>query len=190
MRWAASLQWRREGEQHLFDPESIFRLQQATRRGDYEQFKRYTERINDNSSRLMTLRSLLKFSHDRPAVPLDEVEPASEIIKRFSTGAMSYGSIGQEAHETMAIAMNRLHARSNTGEGGEDPERLHDIERCSAIKQVASGRFGVTSEYLSYASDLQIKMAQGPSPARAVTCPARRSTPGSPGRVTRRPAWD
>ncbi|CEH03213.1 Glutamate synthase large subunit (Ferredoxin) [Propionibacterium freudenreichii] len=171
------LQWRREGEQHLFDPESIFRLQQATRRGDYEQFKRYTERINDNSSRLMTLRSLLKFRHDRPAVPLDEVEPASEIIKRFSTGAMSYGSIGQEAHETMAIAMNRLHARSNTGEGGEDPERLHDIERCSAIKQVASGRFGVTSEYLSYASDLQIKMAQGAKPGEGGHLPGEKVYP-------------
>ena len=125
----------------------------------------------------MTLRSLLKFSHDRPAVPLDEVEPASEIIKRFSTGAMSYGSIGQEAHETMAIAMNRLHARSNTGEGGEDPERLHDIERCSAIKQVASGRFGVTSEYLSYASDLQIKMAQGAKPGEGGHLPGEKVYP-------------
>lgn len=171
------LQWRREGEQHLFDPESIFRLQQATRRGDYEQFRQYTDRVNDNSTRLMTLRSLLKFSHDRPSIPLDEVEPVSEIVKRFSTGAMSYGSIGQEAHETMAIAMNRLHARSNTGEGGEDPERLHDIERCSAIKQVASGRFGVTSEYLSYASDLQIKMAQGAKPGEGGHLPGEKVYP-------------
>ena len=171
------LQWRREGEEHLFDPEAIFRLQQATRRGDYAQFTRYSDRINDNSSRLMTLRSLLRFRHDRPAVPLDEVEPVSEIVKRFSTGAMSYGSIAQEAHETMAIAMNRLGARSNTGEGGEDPERLHDAERRSAIKQIASGRFGVTSEYLSYASDLQIKMAQGAKPGEGGHLPGAKVYP-------------
>lgn len=158
------LQWRREGEDHLFDPDAIFRLQQSTQRGDYLQFKKYTDHVNDSSTRHMTLRSLLKLKHERPSVPIDEVEPVSEIVKRFSTGAMSYGSIGQEAHETMAIAMNRLHARSNTGEGGEDPARLHDPERCSAVKQVASARFGVTSEYLSYASDLQIKMAQGAKP--------------------------
>ena len=120
----------------------------AARTNDYEQFRRYTDHINDNSTRLMTLRSLLEFRHDRPAVPLAEVEPANEIVKRFSTGAMSYGSISIEAHQTLAIAMNRIGGKSNTGEGGEDPERLYDPERRSAIKQVASGRFGVTSEYL------------------------------------------
>ncbi|MFT8395784.1 glutamate synthase large subunit [Propionibacterium sp.] len=171
------LQWRREGEDHLFDPQAVFRLQQAARRGDYLQFKEYTEHVNDNSSRHMTLRSLLKLKHDRTPVPIEEVEPVSEIVKRFSTGAMSYGSISQEAHETMAIAMNRLHARSNTGEGGEDPARLHDPERCSAIKQVASGRFGVTSEYLSYATDLQIKMAQGAKPGEGGHLPGTKVYP-------------
>ncbi len=180
--------WRRESEQHLFDPESVFRLQHATRTGRYDVFKRYTARIDDNGSRLMTLRSLLDFAADRTPVPLDEVEPVSEIVKRFSTGAMSYGSISLEAHETLAIAMNQLGARSNTGEGGEDPERLHDPRRNSAIKQVASGRFGVTSEYLSYATDLQIKMAQGAKPGEGGQLPGpkvypwiartRHSTPG------------
>ncbi len=185
---AGQYQWRREGEQHLFDPESVFRLQHATRTGRYDVFKRYTARIDDNSYRLMTLRALLELKPAGDPVPIDEVEPVSEIVKRFSTGAMSYGSISQEAHETLAIAMNRLGARSNTGEGGEDPERLHDPERCSAIKQVASGRFGVTSEYLSYATDLQIKMAQGAKPGEGGQLPGpkvypwiartRGSTPG------------
>lgn len=169
--------WRRESEQHLFDPESIFRLQHATQTGRYDVFKRYTARVDDNSSRLMTLRSLLELVPQRDPIPIDEVEPVASIVKRFSTGAMSYGSISQEAHETLAIAMNRLGARSNTGEGGEDPERLHDPERCSAIKQVASGRFGVTSEYLSYATDLQIKMAQGAKPGEGGQLPGPKVYP-------------
>jgi glutamate synthase (NADPH/NADH) large chain len=157
-------QWRREGEPHLFNPETVFRLQHSTRTGRYELFKDYSKLVDDQSRELMTLRGLFKLrSGLRPAVPLDEVEPVSEIVKRFSTGAMSYGSISSEAHENLAIAMNMLGARSNTGEGGEDPERLYDNRR-SAVKQVASGRFGVTSEYLSAADDLQIKMAQGAKP--------------------------
>ncbi|WP_394277674.1 glutamate synthase central domain-containing protein, partial [Luteococcus sp.] len=164
-------QWRREGEEHLFTPETVFRLQHATRTGRYEVFKRYTDLVNDNSRRLMTLRSLLDFSSERPSISIDEVEPVSEIVKRFSTGAMSYGSISQEAHETLAIAMNRIGGKSNTGEGGEDAERLHDPQRRSAIKQVASGRFGVTSEYLSHATDIQIKMAQGAKPGEGGQLP-------------------
>ncbi|MCC9204950.1 glutamate synthase large subunit [Arthrobacter sp. zg-Y769] len=158
-------QWRREGPPHLFNPETVFRLQHATRERRYDVFKAYTNGVNDQSKNLMTLRGLLDFrTGDRTPVPLDEVEPVSSIVKRFSTGAMSYGSISQEAHETLAIAMNRLGAKSNTGEGGEDPERLLDPERSSAIKQVASGRFGVTSLYLTNAQDIQIKMAQGAKP--------------------------
>lgn len=181
--------WRRDGEEHLFDPETVFRLQHSTRTRQLDVFRQYTRRIDDQASRLMTLRGLLTFAEGvRPPVPLDEVEPVSEIVKRFSTGAMSYGSISQEAHETLAIAMNRLGARSNTGEGGEDPERLRDPERRSAIKQVASGRFGVTSEYLVNATDLQIKMAQGAKPGEGGQLPGtkvypwiartRHSTPG------------
>jgi glutamate synthase (NADPH/NADH) large chain len=180
--------WRREGPEHLFDPDTIFRLQEATRTGRADLFKAYTDRVNDASRRNMTLRSLLEFRSDREPVPLDEVEPVAEIVKRFSTGAMSYGSISREAHETLAIAMNRLGAKSNTGEGGEDPERLHDPERRSAIKQVASGRFGVTSDYLASATDLQIKMAQGAKPGEGGQLPGpkvypwvaqtRHSTPG------------
>ncbi|MEU0736034.1 glutamate synthase central domain-containing protein, partial [Streptomyces lavendulocolor] len=138
-------QWRREGEPHLFDPETVFRLQHATRSGRYDIFKKYTDRVNEQSERLMTLRGLFGFKSDRPSIPVDEVEPASEIVKRFSTGAMSYGSISQEAHETLAIAMNQLGGKSNTGEGGEDPERLYDPARRSSIKQVASGDRGVPS---------------------------------------------
>jgi glutamate synthase (NADPH/NADH) large chain len=182
-------QWRREGEPHLFDPETVFRLQHSTRSGRYDVFKQYTARVDEQSRRLMTLRGLFRFRDgERPAVPIDEVEPVSEIVKRFSTGAMSYGSISREAHETLAIAMNRLGAKSNTGEGGEDPERLHDPERRSAIKQVASGRFGVTSEYLTNADDIQIKMAQGAKPGEGGQLPGhkvypwvartRHSTPG------------
>ncbi|MER6142818.1 glutamate synthase large subunit [Streptomyces sparsogenes] len=181
-------QWRREGEPHLFDPETVFRLQHSTRSRRYDIFKKYTERVNEQSERLMTLRGLFAFKSDRPSIPLEEVEPASEIVKRFSTGAMSYGSISQEAHETLAIAMNRLGAKSNTGEGGEDPERLYDPERRSAIKQVASGRFGVTSEYLVNSDDIQIKMAQGAKPGEGGQLPGhkvypwvaktRHSTPG------------
>src|SRR6188472_1896637 len=142
-------QWRREGEYHLFNPETVFKLQHSTRTGQYKIFKEYTRLVDDQSERMASLRGLLKFRADmRPPVPLEEVEPASEIVKRFSTGAMSYGSISAEAHQTLAIAMNRLGGKSNTGEGGEDVERLYDPARRSAVKQVASGRFGVTSEYL------------------------------------------
>lgn len=169
-------QWRRDGEQHLFDPESVFRLQHATRTGDFEVFRQYSALIDDNSARTMTLRSLLKFKDVAP-VPLEEVEPIESIMRRFSTGAMSYGSISQEAHETLARAMNLIGGKSNTGEGGEDPERLHDLERCSAIKQVASGRFGVTSEYLTYAKDIQIKVAQGAKPGEGGQLPGKKVYP-------------
>lgn len=181
-------QWRREGEPHLFDPETVFRLQHATRERRYDIFQQYTQRVNEQSERLMTLRGLFTFDSDREPVPLDEVEPVAEIVKRFSTGAMSYGSISREAHETLAIAMNRLGGKSNTGEGGEDPERLYDPARRSGIKQVASGRFGVTSEYLVNADDIQIKMAQGAKPGEGGQLPGhkvypwvaktRHSTPG------------
>jgi glutamate synthase (NADPH/NADH) large chain len=157
-------QWRRDGEPHLFNPETVFRLQHATRERRYDIFKAYTKGVDDQSENLMTLRGLLKFKNDRPAVPLEEVEPVSSIVKRFSTGAMSYGSISQEAHETLAIAMNQLGGKSNTGEGGEDVDRLLDPKRRSAVKQIASGRFGVTSLYLTNAEDIQIKMAQGAKP--------------------------
>ncbi|HJW01075.1 MAG TPA: glutamate synthase large subunit, partial [Arthrobacter sp.] len=157
-------QWRRDGEPHLFNPETVFRLQHATRERRYDIFKAYTKGVDDQSENLMTLRGLLKFKNDRPAVPLEEVEPVSSIVKRFSTGAMSYGSISKEAHETLAIAMNQLGGKSNTGEGGEDVDRLLDPKRRSAVKQIASGRFGVTSLYLSNADDIQIKMAQGAKP--------------------------
>ncbi len=181
-------QWRREGEPHLFDPETVFRLQHATRNRRYDIFRQYTDRVNEQSERLMTLRGLFGFKSDRPSISIDEVEPVSEIVKRFSTGAMSYGSISKEAHETLAIAMNQLGAKSNTGEGGEDPERLYDPARRSSIKQVASGRFGVTSEYLVNADDIQIKMAQGAKPGEGGQLPGhkvypwvaktRHSTPG------------
>ncbi|MGX2997822.1 glutamate synthase large subunit [Streptomyces sp. JNUCC 64] len=181
-------QWRREGEPHLFDPDTVFRLQHATRNRRYDIFKQYTDRVNEQSERLMTLRGLFHFESGRDPVPLDEVEPVSEIVKRFSTGAMSYGSISREAHETLAVAMNRLGGKSNTGEGGEDPDRLYDPARRSAIKQVASGRFGVTSEYLVNADDIQIKMAQGAKPGEGGQLPGhkvypwvartRHSTPG------------
>jgi len=185
-------QWRREGEPHLFDPETVFRLQHATRAGRYDVFKQYTSRVDEQADRLMTLRGLFRFKDaeevGRTPIDIDEVEPISEIVKRFSTGAMSYGSISQEAHETLAIAMNRLGAKSNTGEGGEDAERLYDPTRRSSIKQVASGRFGVTSDYLTNADDIQIKMAQGAKPGEGGQLPGhkvypwvaktRHSTPG------------
>jgi glutamate synthase (NADPH/NADH) large chain len=185
-------QWRREGEYHLFNPETVFRLQHATRTKRYEIFKEYTSMVDDQAKRLATLRGLFRFKGDRTSIPIDEVEPVSEIVKRFSTGAMSYGSISKEAHETLAIAMNRIGARSNTGEGGEDADRFTadangDLRR-SAIKQVASGRFGVTSEYLVNADDIQIKMAQGAKPGEGGQLPGhkvypwvaktRHSTPG------------
>ncbi|MEV6794680.1 glutamate synthase large subunit [Streptomyces sp. NPDC051320] len=181
-------QWRREGEPHLFDPETVFRLQHAARSRRYDIFKKYTDRVNEQSERLMTLRGLFGFKSDREPISIDEVEPVSEIVKRFSTGAMSYGSISKEAHETLAIAMNQLGGKSNTGEGGEDADRLYDPARRSSIKQVASGRFGVTSEYLVNADDIQIKMAQGAKPGEGGQLPGhkvypwvaktRHSTPG------------
>jgi glutamate synthase (NADPH) large chain len=186
-------QWRREGEVHLFNPETVFLLQHATRSRQYDVFQRYTDTVDGLSAEAATLRGLFGFrTGERPAVPLDEVEPVSEIVKRFQTGAMSYGSISAEAHETLAIAMNRLGGRSNTGEGGEDPDRFvpdpnGDLRR-SSIKQVASGRFGVTSEYLVNADDIQIKMAQGAKPGEGGQLPGskvypwvartRHSTPG------------
>ena len=181
-------QWRREGEYHLFNPETVFKLQHATRSKRFDIFKEYTAKVDDDSGRLATLRGLFAFASDRTPVPLDEVEPAESIMARFSTGAMSYGSISAEAHETLAVAMNAIGGKSNTGEGGEDSERLHDPRRRSAIKQVASGRFGVTAEYLTNADDIQIKMAQGAKPGEGGQLPGhkvypwiastRHSTPG------------
>ncbi|MGX7730299.1 glutamate synthase large subunit [Rhodococcus sp. 2H158] len=175
-------QWRREGEYHLFNPDTVFKLQHATRTGQYSIFKEYTKLVDDQSERLASLRGLFEFRKDaRPAVPLEEVEPASEIVKRFSTGAMSYGSISAEAHETLAIAMNRLGARSNSGEGGEHPDRFTPDEngdwRRSAIKQVASGRFGVTAHYLTNCTDIQIKMAQGAKPGEGGQLPPHKVYP-------------
>ena len=175
-------QWRREGEPHLFDPETVFTLQHATRSKRFDVFKRYTERVDNQSRRLMTLRGLFDFKKDvRKPISIEEVEPISEILKRFATGAMSLGSISQEAHETLAIAMNRIGGKSNTGEGGEDPARNipdsnGDLRR-SAIKQVASGRFGVTSEYLVNADDIQIKMAQGAKPGEGGQLPGNKVYP-------------
>jgi glutamate synthase (NADPH/NADH) large chain len=171
-------QWRREGEPHLFDPDTVFRLQHSTRARRYDIFKEYTRTVDDQSRRLMTLRGLFRFRDGvRAPVPLEEVEPVSEIVKRFSTGAMSYGSISLEAHQTLAIAMNRIGGKSNTGEGGEDVDRLLDPERRSAIKQVASGRFGVTSMYLTHADDIQIKMAQGAKPGEGGQLPGQKVYP-------------
>jgi len=161
-------QWRRHGEFHQWNPEVIAKLQDSTRSGDWKIYKEFARLVNDQSRNMATLRGLLDFKQIQPSVLLDEVEPASEIVKRFATGAVSLGSISKEAHETMAIAMNRLGARSNTGEGGEDFERYeldpNGDSRSSAVKQVASGRFGVTANYLVNATDLQIKMAQGSKP--------------------------
>ena len=184
--------WRRDGEPHLFNPETVQKLQHATRTGQYAVYREFTHAINDQSRTLGTLRGLLDFKGGRASVPIEEVEPAEKILKRFATGAMSYGSISQEAHETLAIAMNRLGGKSNTGEGGEDPARYtpdaNGDSRRSAIKQVASARFGVTSEYLVNADDLQIKMAQGAKPGEGGQLPGhkvypwiakvRHSTPG------------
>ena len=171
-------QWRRDGAPHLFNPETVFKLQHSTRTKQYEVFKEYTKLVDDQSENLMTLRGLFMLREGmRPALPIEEVEPVSEIVKRFSTGAMSYGSISKEAHETLAIAMNRLGAKSNTGEGGEDLERLLDPERRSSIKQVASGRFGVTSMYLTHADDIQIKMAQGAKPGEGGQLPPNKVYP-------------
>jgi glutamate synthase (ferredoxin) len=173
-------QWRADGEHHLFNPESIHLLQKAVRTGDYATYKAYAERIDDQSKQISTLRGLLDFKPGK-AIPIEEVEPAEAIMKRFKTGAMSYGSISQEAHEALAIAMNRIGGKSNTGEGGEDPERYAPLpngdSRSSAIKQVASGRFGVTSEYLVNAQELQIKMAQGAKPGEGGQLPGTKVYP-------------
>jgi len=185
--------WSREGEYHLFNPETVFKLQHATRSGRYDVFKDYTSLVNDQARQLATLRGLFELRTDlRPAISLTEVESVQEIVKRFSTGAMSYGSISAEAHENLAVAMNRIGGKSNTGEGGEDPERFVPLangdSKRSAIKQVASGRFGVTSDYLVNADDIQIKMAQGAKPGEGGQLPGnkvypwiaktRHSTPG------------
>ncbi|WKU07503.1 glutamate synthase large subunit [Micromonospora sp. HUAS LYJ1] len=171
-------QWRREGELHLFNPETVFLLQHATRSRQYDVFRRYTARVDELAAQAGSLRGLFTLRTGlRPAVPIEEVEPATEIVKRFATGAMSYGSISAEAHETLAIAMNRLGGKSNTGEGGEDVDRLHDPARRSAVKQIASGRFGVTSEYLVNADDLQIKMAQGAKPGEGGQLPGNKVWP-------------
>ena len=165
-------QWRREGPPHLFSPDTVFRLQHATRSRRYDIFREYTRLVDDQASELKTMRGLFGLRTGvRPPVPIDDVEPVASIVSRFSTGAMSYGSISQEAHETLAIAMNSIGGKSNTGEGGEDTARLLDPERRSAIKQVASGRFGVTSMYLSHATDIQIKMAQGAKPGEGGQLP-------------------
>ncbi|MDQ7904586.1 glutamate synthase large subunit [Phytohabitans sp. ZYX-F-186] len=171
-------QWRREGEVHLFNPETVFLLQHATRSRQYQVFQKYTSTVDKLATEAGSLRGLFTLRTGvRPPVPIDEVEPVSEIVKRFATGAMSYGSISAEAHETLAVAMNRLGGKSNTGEGGEDVERLHDPSRRSAVKQVASGRFGVTSEYLVNADDLQIKMAQGAKPGEGGQLPGNKVWP-------------
>ncbi len=174
-------QWRSGGERHLFNPETVHLLQQAVRSGSYEIFKEYSSRINDRAKSLCTLRGLLDLKFAREPIPLEEVEPVEAIVKRFKTGAMSYGSISQEAHETIAIAMNRLGGKSNSGEGGEDPARYRPdpsgCSRASAIKQVASGRFGVTSEYLVNAQELQIKIAQGAKPGEGGQLPGHKVYP-------------
>ncbi|MGI9607080.1 MAG: glutamate synthase-related protein, partial [Acidimicrobiales bacterium] len=186
-------QWRREGEYHLFNPDTVFKLQHATKSRRYDIFREYTARVNDSARDLATLRGLFGFDRSStPSIPIEEVEPVEEIVRRFSTGAMSYGSISAEAHETLAIAMNRIGGKSNTGEGGGDDERFATLpngdSKRSAIKQVASGRFGVTSNYLVNADDLQIKMAQGAKPGEGGQLPGhkvypwiaktRKSTPG------------
>jgi glutamate synthase domain-containing protein 2/glutamate synthase domain-containing protein 1/glutamate synthase domain-containing protein 3 len=173
-------QWRAGGEHHLFNPESIHRLQKAVRTGSYATYKSYAKLIDEQSQTLATLRGLLEFAPSEP-VPLEEVEPVESILKRFKSGAMSYGSISREAHETLAIAMNRIGGKSNTGEGGEDPERYRPLpngdSKNSAIKQVASGRFGVTSQYLVNARELQIKMAQGAKPGEGGQLPGTKVYP-------------
>ncbi len=184
--------WRHDGEFHLYNPETIYKLQCACRNGDYKTFKEYSCLLNNSSERLSTIRGLLKFKDGLKSVPVSEVESVEDICKRFKTGAMSYGSISKEAHECLAIAMNRIGGKSNTGEGGEDPARFIPMangdSKCSAIKQVASGRFGVTSEYLVNAIEIQIKMAQGAKPGEGGQLPGgkvypwiaqvRHSTPG------------
>ena len=166
--------------QHIYNPQTIHLLQQSTQRGDYQMFKQYTDLV-DSEERHMNIRGLMDFNYPKKGVPLEEVESVDSIVTRFKTGAMSYGSISKEAHETLAIAMNRLHGKSNTGEGGEDPDRIASkhskLDRCSAIKQVASGRFGVTSRYLVSAEEIQIKMAQGAKPGEGGHLPGKKVYP-------------
>ena len=181
LRWGGQYQWRRDGEFHLFNPDTVFKLQHATRTGQYAIFREYTKLVDDQAERMCTLRGLFEFKSDRAPIPIEEVEPAEALFKRFATGAMSFGSISAEAHETLAIAMNRIGGRSNTGEGGEDrrrftPDENGDLRR-SSIKQVASGRFGVTSEYLVNADELQIKMAQGAKPGEGGQLPGAKVWP-------------
>ncbi len=174
------------GEEHLYNPQTIHMLQQSSRRGDYGLFKQYTKMVDEEGEKI-NLRGQLDFNYPAKGIPLDQVESVESIVTRFKTGAMSYGSISKEAHETLAAAMNQLQGKSNSGEGGEDIERL-DTDRCSAIKQVASGRFGVTSRYLVSAREIQIKMAQGAKPGEGGHLPGekvypwiaktRHSTPG------------
>ena len=163
------------GEEHLYNPRTIHMLQQSTRLGNYEMFKQYTDMVNEEGAHI-NLRGQLDFNYPKKGIPIEEVESVDEIVQRFKTGAMSYGSISKEAHETLAIAMNRLHGKSNSGEGGEEIERL-DTEKCSAIKQVASGRFGVTSRYLVSAKEIQIKMAQGAKPGEGGHLPGGKVYP-------------
>src|SRR6185295_3047181 len=174
-------QWRRDGEQHLFSPESVHKLQYAVRHADYKVFQEYTRLIDDQARRLCTLRGLFELKLAEKPIPLEEVEPVESIMRRFKTGAMSYGSISKEAHETLAVAMNRIGGKSNTGEGGEDPERYklepNGDSKNSAIKQVASGRFGVTSYYLVNARELQIKIAQGAKPGEGGQLPGAKVYP-------------
>ena len=171
-------QWKRKGEFHLFNPQTIHLLQYSTRMNDYNTFKKYSKLVNDQSEKACTLRSLFRFKRNRPSISIDEVEPAENIYKRFATGAMSFGSISWEAHTTLAIAMNRLGGKSNTGEGGEDEIRYQTLPNGdtmrSAIKQVASARFGVTSYYLTEADELQIKMAQGAKPGEGGQLPGHK----------------
>ncbi|MEE2629099.1 MAG: glutamate synthase-related protein, partial [Candidatus Latescibacterota bacterium] len=165
----------------LFNPKSIHLLQRSTRTNDYQVYKQYAEQINDQSERMATLRSLLEMKLSDKSIPIDEVEPIEAITRRFKSGAMSYGSISQEAHETLAIAMNRIGGRSNTGEGGEDPARYkpepNGDSKNSAIKQIASGRFGVTNHYLTQGEELQIKMAQGAKPGEGGELPGKKVYP-------------
>ena len=181
LEWGGEYQWRREGEYHLFNPDTVFKLQHATRSGQYRIFKDYSRAVDEQTRNLATLRGLFTLKPAERAIPIEEVEPVEAILTRFATGAMSYGSIGLEAHETLAIAMNRMGGKSNTGEGGEDSARYtrdaNGDSRRSAIKQVASGRFGVTSEYLVNADDLQIKMAQGAKPGEGGQLPGHKVYP-------------
>ena len=181
LEWGGEYQWRRDGEYHLFNPDTVFKLQHATRSGQYAIFKEYTRLVDDQNREHATLRGLLELKAQGGPIPIDEVEPVERIVKRFATGAMSYGSISQEAHETLAIAMNRIGGKSNTGEGGEDSARYtrdpNGDWRRSAVKQVASARFGVTSEYLVNCDDLQIKMAQGAKPGEGGQLPGGKVYP-------------